>query len=574
MKRNDMLLVVGFALIALPAMAQKQQTHAKDTTVNRTVVVEQEYTPIIVDASKVNVLPKVTDPTVSKKEVEYAVSWAPAGNIPAGTMQAYTGKETQKSTLPGYARLGYGNYGNLDILGNYLFRLTDKDRLNVNFQMDGMDGKLDMPYGDAREWNARYYRTRANVDYVHQFKKLDLNVAGNFGLSNFNYEPYGFDFKKQKFTSGDMHVGVKSTDETLPLQFRAETNLMLYNRQHNYFYGSLTETLIRTKGTVTGAISDEQLIGIGLNMNNLIYSKEKVDDYENVLYENRTALGLNPYYELNGDSWKLHIGANVDFSFGGGKAIQVSPDVTAQYVFSDSYVLYAKATGGKRVNDFRRLETYNPYLDPTASPSGTVEDTYEQLNAALGFKASPTPGLWFDVFAGYQNLKNDLYELPDQLIGGITASFLDLRQTNTDNLYVGAKVSYAYKDLFAFSAEGTYYHWNSKDGMTDNVSSPNYNMALLMKPQFDFGFNAEVHPLPALRLNVGYHYIYRAEQYFGQYQKNIPAVSNLGLGASYKVYKGVSIYAKVDNLLNKKYQYYLYYPVEGTNFLGGLSFMF
>lgn len=566
MKRNDMLLVVGFALIALPAMAQQQQTHAKDTTVNRTVVVEQEYTPIIVDASKVNVLPKVTDPTVSKKEVEYAVSWAPANSIPAGTMQAYTGKETQKSTLPGYARLGYGNYGNLDILGNYLFRLTDKDKLNVNFQMDGMDGKLDMPYGDAREWNARYYRTRANVDYVHQFNKLDLNIAGNFGLSNFNYGLDGFDFKKQKFTSGDMHVGVKSTDETLPLQFRAETNLMLYNRQHNQTYGSLTETLIRTKGAVTGAISDEQLVGIDLNMDNLIYSKEKVDDYGTVLYDSRTALGLNPYYELNGESWKLHLGANVDFSFGGGKTLRVSPDITAQYVFSDSYVLYAKATGGKRVNDFRRLEMYNPYLDPF----GTVKDTYEQLNATLGFKASPTPGLWFDLFGGYQNLKDDLYEISNGFTGGTNAYFIDLKQTNTDNLYLGAKVSYAYKDLFAFSAKGTYYHWNAKDTSNDSDS---YNPALLMKPQFDFGFNAEVHPLPALRLNVGYRYIYRAEHSSG-YQEDAPAINNLSLGASYEVFKGISIYARVNNLLNKKFQWYYTIPTEGTNFLGGLSFMF
>ena len=34
---------------------------------NRTVVVEQEYNPDIMDASKVNVLPKVEEPTVSRK---------------------------------------------------------------------------------------------------------------------------------------------------------------------------------------------------------------------------------------------------------------------------------------------------------------------------------------------------------------------------------------------------------------------------------------------------------------------------------------------------------------------------
>ena len=80
------------ALIAFPTWAQAQ-TQAKDTTLSRTVVVEQEYNPDIMDASKVNVLPKVAPPTVSKKTVEYDATLVPAGNIPASTMQAYTGVE-------------------------------------------------------------------------------------------------------------------------------------------------------------------------------------------------------------------------------------------------------------------------------------------------------------------------------------------------------------------------------------------------------------------------------------------------------------------------------------------------
>jgi len=51
-------------------------------------------------------------------------------------------------------------------------------------------------------------------------------------------------------------------------------------------------------------------------------------------------------------------------------------------------------------------------------------------------------------------------------------------------------------------------------------------------------------------------------------------ISDLHIGASYNVFKGVSVYAQVHNLLNKKYQYYLGYPAEGFNFLGGLSFRF
>lgn len=570
MKRNQYIFL-GMALMALPALAQ-QQAQPKDTTLNRTVVVEQEYNPIITDASKVNVLPKVEQPVVNKKEVEYAVSSTPASDIPAGTMQAYTGKETQPVTPPGYIRLGYGNYNNLDAYANYLFRLSDRDKLNVNFNMRGMNGELDMPsYRTSKpdEWDAFYYRTRASIDYLHQFNRIDLDIAGHFGLSNFNYRPYSV-FNKQKFTSGDAHVGLKSTDETLPLQFRAETNLMLYSRQQGYIQSnqSVTETLIRTKADVTGAINDEQLVGIAAEMNNLLYDPRQFGSQNETLFFNRTTVNLNPYYELNSDSWRLHIGANVDLSFKNGKGFYASPDIDLAYIFSDSYVLYAKATGGRLLNDFRRLEQENPY----AGFSHPITDTYEQVDARIGFKASPATGLWFNLFGGYQNFKNDLYPMMGDLVGGQGGVFTDYSQTNSNNFQAGAQISYAYKDLFSFSADATYYHWDADD-LTLDSETVNYNDALLMKPEFKIGLQVEARPIPALLLNIGYQYIYRAEPYYF-IQKRLSAVNNLSFGASYYLFKGVSIYAKADNLLNQEYQYYLDYPTQGINFVGGLSFRF
>ena len=200
-------------LVSLSLGAQAQ-TQPQDTTMNRTVVVEQEYNPDIMDASKVNVLPKVEPPTVSKKAVEYDATLMPATHIPAGIMQAYTGKETQAKALPGYVRLGYGNYGNLDVRANYLFSLSPKDRLNLTFTMDGMDGKLDLP-DNGGKWNSFYYRTHAAMDYVHAFSKVDLNIAGKFNQSNFNFLP-NFVSNKQKFVSGDVHFGVAFRQEDAP----------------------------------------------------------------------------------------------------------------------------------------------------------------------------------------------------------------------------------------------------------------------------------------------------------------------------------------------------------------------
>ena len=112
----------------------------------------------------------------------------------------------------------------------------------------------------------------------------------------------------------------------------------------------------------------------------------------------------------------------------------------------------------------------------------------------LGFKASPTPGLWFDIFGGYQNLKDDLYQSADRMDWWKRSKLVSLwRQTNTDNFYAGIKASYEYKDLLSYRQEEPIITgiWDSKG--TDSGAS-SYDEASLMKPEFDVGMHAEVHP--------------------------------------------------------------------------------
>lgn len=537
-------------MLALPVGAQAQN-QVNDTTVNRTVVVEQEYNPDIQDASKINVMPQVEPTTVSKKAVEYDETLTPAGEIPATVMQAYTGIETQAKTRPGYVRLGYGNYGNLDARADYLFALSPRDRLNLTLHMNGMDGKLDLP-DNGGKWDAYYYHTYAGMDYTHAFSKIDLNVAGNFGLSNFNFLPYSVNHK-QKFTYGDIHLGILSTGKETPLQFRAETNLMLYGRQHELSFRDTKETLIRTRAEASGSLSDEQSVGLALAMNNVFYTNNEFKDF--------TAVDLNPYYLFKNDDWNLRLGAHVDLAFGFGKQFRAAPDVSAEYIFSDSYVLYAQAKGGKLLNDFRRMETICPYGETLAQPDAT----YEQLNAALGFKASPLAGLWFNLYGGYQNLKNDLLQMQAANLA-ITEDYphaLLLGTAHTQNVYLGAEISYDYKNLISFSAAGTYRNWSIDD--EDLTKS-----GLFFKPALEARFGINFRPVSAALVNLGYHHAER-EKVDGE---KADPVSNLYIGGSYELFKGISVYVRLDNLLNKDYQYYWGYPTEGFNFTGGVSFKF
>ena len=525
-------------------MGLAAQTQQPDTALTRTVVVEQEYAPLIQDAAKVNVLPRVEEPKVTPKNVEYDTAPAAAVQVPADTLPSFAAREALPKGTPGYVRLGYGNLGNLDAYADYLFRLSGRDRLGVTVGVQGMDGELETEKGSPK-WAAYDYRTRAALDYTHCFDRVDLNLAGHFGLRNFNRLP-DLAPGKQKFTSGDVHLGLASTDEALPVQFRAETNLLLYQRGLDIDMEDAQEVAVRTEAEAWGNLGGGQTVGVALRMDNLIYRHN--------LYENYTALSLTPYYAYEANGWTLRAGANVDPSFGFGKEFRVSPDVRVQYAFPARVVLYAQAKGGRLLNDFRRLEALNPY----ASPAGQLDATYEQLNAAAGLRVGTLSGFSLHIFGGYQSLEDDTYFA--LVPWGTIPEALSLGVWDTDNIYAGAELGYSYRDIVTFSARGTYRHWSATDdGDLAGV--------LAFKPSFEGDFKVEVHPISPLRVHVGYRHAEREGDH-------IDPVSNLYAGATYDLFSGLGVYLRLDNLLDKDYRYDWYYPTQGINFLGGVMLRF
>ena len=133
---------------------------------------------------------------------------------------------------------------------------------------------------------------------------------------------------------------------------------------------------------------------------------------------------------------------------------------------------------------------------------------------------------------------------------------------DTKNLYAGADLSYNYKDVFYLAANAVYRHWTTDSDGSDVVVS--------FKPAVEGNLNLKVRPISPLLVGIGYQHISRQ----GVEGNKADPVSNLYLNGSYELFKGISVYARVNNLLNKDYQYYWGYPSEGLSFLGGVSFLF
>lgn len=567
-------IIAGMGLMSLTA-AHAQQ----DSTLNRTVVVENQYNPTVMDASKINVLPKVEEPVVPKMHIDYATSLRPVSAWSHQAMAPIVREAGKDTAYRGYLRAGYGNNGNVDAQLGYLWDISKKDRLNVEASFDGWNGELNgWNWYEHRfsneKWASRMYNTKVGLDYKHAFKKVDFMLGGDYHSRVFNYmipryfngdEDPSFDgyFNKQHQTFGNAYIGFASTDKDMLVQFEAQAGIRYFDEKYptrDYFSEiTSTETNLFVMGNVWTNLNEENSLGLGFNFDDYNQATDWADEV--------MAIEFNPYFAKQNDTWKVRVGAHLDwigrdvsYSEDNYDKFYVSPDVNVEYIFSDSYVLYAKAGGGRGISSLYELMTIAPYL-----VEHSVAPTYMTLDAALGLKASPADGWWFNVSGGYQIRENDVC----MCIIGPSVDDMNNKVGDTEVLYATAELKHDYKDLFDFSLKGTYYNWKWDGDIPPGGSfSSQETYALSLKPELEVNAEVGFKPVQGLRVDVGYDYVKRCNDDCGD------PLSNLYAGADCALMKNLSIFAQFNNLLNKEYVTISSFPAQGFNFLAGLSLRF
>ena len=548
------IVIASMGMCAFLATYAQQQ----DTTLVRTVVVENQYNPTVMDASKINVLPKVEEPTVPKAHIDYANSVRPVASWANQSMNPIVRDWTPDAAYRGYLRAGYGNNGNVDARLGYLWDISKKDRLNVEASLDGWNGELTDRNGE--DWTSRLYNTRLGLDYRHAFKKMDLMLGGAYRSQVFNYmnpQYYYGDLTRlvenpsgrQHQTMANAHLGLASTGEDMSIQFVGEVGMNLFKQKYPTNIAEGSENNFYLKGDVWKPFNDQRL-GLAWDFNTYSYS---MDDMKGT-----TSLELNPYYGFENDDWRIRLGAHVDWWSGIDDEVNFSPDVNVEYIFSDSYVLYAKAGGGRENKSLMELTEFTPYWT-LSHPY--ILPTYMSLDAAIGLKASPMNGLWLNLTGGYQIRENDLFW---KLVDG-SASYLGFEQGKSKVAYGSGELKYDYKDLFDLGLKATYYHW--KGDKMEGLDQYAEERLLALKPEMELNAEVGFKPVQGLRINAGYEYVKRAEEIYDP-------ISNLYVGADYALMKNLSIFAKANNLLNKEYVRADAYPAQKLNFLAGLSLQF
>ncbi len=532
MKRFSFLtiLIIPFALSAQQA-----------DSLRREVTIEKDFTPIVRDASKINTLPEVEAPTVTRQSIQYSDWTVPAPLearavlLPAGGF----GDPARENLKRGYFDFGLGNYWNM--VGNAGYRIlqSEKDQLGVWLQHRSTCGSVDynqtLP-GYETSRTMRQLEERVVADYRHSFEKLDLGIRGGYRYDSFNY--YGLRFPGvQGIASPGQEINrfflksrIASSNPDAQLRYSASLAYYRYGYQRGYLQGDkgAAENVVAADFALVAPIDPSSDIALDGAFDYVGYNRlPSASGYG--------MLSLNPRYSWHNDRVSLSAGVKADISFNNGTIFRFAPDVRFDWTIVPDLQFYTLLTGGKQLNTWHRVSARTLYFNPSA----VVDNSYTPLDARLGLRVNALRGFSIGISGGYEIGKNVLFLEPEQTVNGQFTGVSRFWGIDAYAWKAGLDLSYRYGTLWEASARVDYCRWTTTGG--GQVVS--YD-----RPQWQGGVNVRYNPLAELSLEAGYDFA--AVRKYGVLGA-IPDMHLVHVKASYAFTSWFSLYGLTYNLLNR-----------------------
>lgn len=591
------------ALLGTAATVNAQEDTSKKQNLEREMTLEREYDPSVQDASKVNTLPVIKEPTVKKMPIDYANFTVPADPakeislLPSGNIMT----DIQYNKRRGYFNFGGGTYLNLNGDLGYHILSTDKDQLNIWFSHRSTNGKVKYLQVDEKV-KAKLNNNIGGLNFKHVFRRAYLDMGIKYGYSAFNY--YGYPMHPTHYTTdlapAETSVPDRDTnqvDQTVQARVGVGSvdgsSLGYYigvdytNFSHKYGLGidhdGPTEHTVKLNFDLNAPFNGNQKIGLAGRVEYFNYSlaEDKMiapgvitpGRFYTQNFDNHTNAVLNPYYNIEGDNWNIKLGAKVMIVAGldddSGKTFSASPDIEANIEVAEKTVLYAIAGGDLRSNSMYDISRINRYADP----SQFVDPSRDWLDAKLGIKSGVAPGFWFDVFGGYKIISDDYFfttynNFYHNDFGNVctTRSGIDSKQ-----LYIGANLKYSYQQLVDIQLKGVYNNWKMELG---DSYIPGGKIDPIGKPEMEVNAGVTVRPIKNLSASLDYYLATgRKAEVYG-ITKDMDNINELNLTGAYNFNDTFGLYLKLNNVLFQKYELYYGYPLQKFSAMIGVNINF
>ncbi|MDR2118736.1 MAG: TonB-dependent receptor [Tannerellaceae bacterium] len=581
------LCLSGFAL---HLAAQEEQT---ESALSRELTLEREYNPSVQDANKVNTLPAVKEPVITKIPIDYATLSIPADPkrelnlLPADRFLA----DMLYNNRRGYANAGIGTFRDINGDIGYHILSTEKDRLNVFFSHRSTGGKREYTDGflKGEKVAAKMNDNLGGVHFRHVFDRSTVHLGAKYRYSAFNY--YGLPAPN----AHSIWPGPVVDTETNQVSRLFAANLGIESKgikpvgylidgdytRFAYRYAwdesmkGVTEHTLGARMKIYAMLGAAKQVGVAAKFNYFFYNLPDASASE---FKNYLETTLTPYFKAEGDFWDLTLGANLMFLTETDRnpaKLFASPHAGLDIQVGRKTIIYLNAGGEIRSNSARQLSEENRYADPymSATPSRTW------LDAVAGVRNGLLPGLWFNLFAQYKATDDDYFFIPYMTSEGFGNVSRVLSQ-DFRLLRGGVELKYAYRKLFELSVKGIYNHWNEeKDENSGQESEDPYNAIAGRKaygrPSAELTAGTRIRPVGNLSIALDYYLASGRKAPANNYRiVKMKDISELNLTAAYTFSDTFGAYLKMYNLLFKSYEHIYGYPLRGFSIMAGVNVNF
>lgn len=586
--KSKYILSAVFAVTAFSAFAQDEDLKPE------VIDVVRPYKPSVSEAFKVKEDASLPDSvTMEKKSVNYTINSVPV----ASTFTPAKGKATDVEVARparlynNYATLGFGNYTSAlaELYSN--FQLNRTDNLSIFLKHNSSQGGIDDVLLDDK-----FYNTKLDAGYTSL--QRDMSYGINFGVLHQLYNWYG----------------LPSQIDYTPEQ------LLAINPQHSYFgisaggnvkidYSVFSEGSAELRYFGDSYSSSElyarfqpkflfdlggQDVGINVDISYLngSFDKSYFDPSTGISY-GWLNLGAHPYIKLQGDDFSVNLGAAVYFAADSENSesdVFIYPRVQASYRLSeDAAIVYAGVEGGLHQNSYYDFTQENPFVSPTLhiAPTDRAYDGY------LGLKGNISGRLSYNLKGSYKRENNRAFFMANPFIPFNTAdegyeneNSFGVIYNDMNTLEIFGELQYAASKDFNFGLNASYFNYSidknevMEDWYFQAWNLPDVKASLFINANFTEKFYGGLNLFyMGKRKDVNY---FISNMIIDDRQLKfspLPDVTldgfvDINLNFGFHVNNRLSVFLKGNNLLGNSYERWRNYPVQGLQFMGGVTYKF
>ncbi len=585
--KKSVLIVFAFVLASVQVFSQEKPKDKKKDTIGPTVVrVVTSYTPTVSDAFKIKKSPRIIlSKNSEKQKLTYKIFSAPVAStfVPKSGVVKGIDVGKKERLFDNYVAAGFGNYTTPFVeaflhqnskfdndFGIYLKYISSEDGVE-NTPLD--NGFTDIKVGAYYLQEERYFTWKIGGNIERQKYNWYGLPAINFDTQTIaaiqEEQTYGFYqlegemvFKESYFD--DVSASLSMFDDNFgskEIQFSLKPNFKLPLDRFNRNWKDLN---LKTSIDYLSGEFEQSYAGTA----NVKYS------FLNV--------GLNPTYRFDWKDLNVKLGTKVYLSLDMENSLTdflAYPDIQLTYpLVSKLANIYIGAGGDLQLNSFRSLSEENPFVSPTLF----LTQTNQQYNVFGGINGKFSSDVSFNIRASYKSDEDRaLFVRNNSKSDGVFNAFNPLLGFEYGNsfgvLYDDIKTLSIFGELEIDVTKRLVVGGNAQfNSYTTTNQTEAWNLPQMEGAVFGKYKNHKWYA----SANVFFVGERKDLLYSGTFPSTINGIQNLdayvdvNLNGGYHFNDFVSVFVKLNNILNSDYERFANFNVQGFQVLGGFTYKF